>query len=240
MEMRRGDAAAGTRGHSVEMRRGDAATATCRASGSQRRRRRVIHSRRVERTQAARLGRALAALEPGQLYVNHAGHLPNAEAAWINVVREPAARLRSEFHYLVDERRRAFPERVAAEKSRRAADATCGCADLSFADCVRSRAANGCPQLVSLETPLQFEFFCVPREPCTRGRGVNQSGQRCRCGDNSMETGRGTAAAATCLFHGNKSRRRRGRDADDPRRPRRPQVPRPTPSQRSTPTSWSV
>ena len=31
VEMRRGDAAAGTRGHSVEMRRGDAATATCRS-----------------------------------------------------------------------------------------------------------------------------------------------------------------------------------------------------------------
>ena len=113
---------------------------------------------------ATTLRAAVQALPVGGVYVNHCGALDDLGpgVAWVNVVREPIARIASDFYYKVDASSHSGdPRDVAAAIEARRRDDRCGCAALEFDACVRSMARNNCS--FDERWPLrksQLVYFC--------------------------------------------------------------------------------
>ena len=119
----------------------------------------------------------LQALPERGVYVNHALLPPqsgsfeiDAGFAWINVVREPIARMNSQYYFIMDPSKgtgRVRPAWRAEVKKKIAAqerDPTCGCAYLEFDACVRKKHAANCTDACSFQTLLQYHFFCTARD----------------------------------------------------------------------------
>ena len=101
----------------------------------------------------------LHALQPPAAFVSHMAFTRHAPpgTAWIQLVREPVARMQSLYYYLqsqTDAYSRTYM--TAANITERTADARCGCLGMPFDECVQRRAARNC----SLTVDTQLGFFC--------------------------------------------------------------------------------
>ena len=114
---------------------------------------------------ATEFTRAVNSMQEGDVYVNHASVVPqlgppqNPDIGWVNIVRDPVARLASLHYYGVDPIHRSEKSATAALATRKA-DPSGGCYMLEFDACVQAQVDNGVTLLRHLSGTSQMIFFC--------------------------------------------------------------------------------
>ena len=124
---------------------------------------------------------SLQRLHTGGVHIQHMHHVDSVgpEFAWINCIREPADRFRSQFYWRADptsnlakelargyQRNEAMPDPASDLYLKPA----CGCRGLDFGSCIEKAVRSpGCP----LSIPSVMQYFCEPDEkPCTLLRAL--------------------------------------------------------------------
>ena len=106
------------------------------------------------------------------IYIRHAHHLFSAHPAlaWINVVREPVERWRSEYDF---QRSESF-KRATGHGATSEVD-PCGRRTSSLLECLNMLEAASTP----IRMPSQMEYFCEPYEACHAPRSCTKPNSAC-------------------------------------------------------------